>query len=178
MKCKLAAVFAALLLAGVVPTVVRADDKAVRKEIEGMYAKIVTAMKHKNVQAIMEMGTPDFTMKELKGPPVKAKDVAAQMQAQMATVKSVDSCTMTLDKLVVKGNTAVATENNATAMTVLGQKKGETHKVTSKGTTEDTFVKTPKGWKFKSVNTIKDIMTMDGKPYNPMAMAPPAPKKK
>jgi ketosteroid isomerase-like protein len=178
MKCKLAAVFAALLLAGIVPTAVRADDKAVRKEIEGLYAKMVQAMKNKNIKSVMETGTPDFTMKQANGQVLKAKDVAVQMQGEFAMTKSVDQCTMTIDKLTVNGNTAVSTASYIMAMTVGGQKPGETHKFTSKGINKDTLVKTPKGWKFKSVENVKDTMTMDGKPFDPQTMAPPPPKKK
>jgi hypothetical protein len=44
----------------------------------------------------------------------------------------------------------------------------------SKG--RDTLIKTAKGWLFKTVETLEDKTTIDGKPFTAQMIAPPANK--
>src|SRR5437763_13167322 len=100
-------------------TVASADDKAVRKEIDAGYKKLIAAMKAKDVEGIMALGTADFTYKQGKMK-MTGEQMKASMQQQFAVTKSVDKMTMAIDKLTVKGNSAVVVSSGTSVTTVMG----------------------------------------------------------
>lgn len=147
----------------------QADDAAVRKEIQAGYDKLCAAMKSKNIDGVMKMGTKDFSYTE-KGQTMGGEQMKQMMQQQFAAMKSCDKMVMKIDKLTVKGNTATVMSSSEGVMTI-GGADGKTHKMADKNTSKDTWVKTPEGWKCKNVTVLTDKMTMDGKPFDPSAMA-------
>ncbi len=168
-------------------TVARADDKAVRKEIEAGYKKLSAAMKAKDINGIMALGTVDFSMKQPGRPAQNGEQVKKEMEQNFAMAKSMSMSTK-VKKLNVKGDTATAMTEMTGRMTMVDTQgmfgpKGKTHKMSDAGTSKDIWAKTPIGWKVKSVEVLTYKATMDGKPFDPMkAMggggAPAPPKKK
>lgn len=150
----------------------RADDKS---DINALYTKIEAAMKAKNVKGIMALGTPDFVTID-HGQKMDAKQSAAMMEQQFKMIKSFDSLKMKLSKIDIKGKNAVATTTYSFNGDITGP-DGKQHKMADKGVTKDILVKTPKGWLFKSSETISQHPTMDGKPVPTPGAPQPAAKK-
>ena len=153
----------------------RADDKA---DIQALYKKVVAAFKAKDVKAIMAMGTPDFTMKE-RGVTMNAKQSEAEIKQEFAMTRTLKKIVMNPDQIEVKGKNATVFSSFASEAVILDATgafgpKGKTHVMAGTGKMREMLVKTSKGWKFKSIETLSDNMTIDGKP---MQMGAP-PKKK
>lgn len=151
----------------------RADDKA---DIQALYGKLQAAMKAKNTKAVMALGAPDFTSID-HGMKLNAKQTAQMMDMQFKMVKSMDNLKMNVQKLDIKGKKAAATASFSFSGKMTGQ-DGKVHTLSDSGVTKDTLVKTPKGWLFKSTETVSSHPMMDGKPMQMGAPQPPAKKKK
>lgn len=148
----------------------RADDAAVRKELQTQYDRLIQAMKAKDINGVMSVAAPGFTEKQPGMPAMNAAQAKAAMEEDFKMTKSLDSASMKVVKVSVKGNTAVATTDYKMAGT--GLMNGKEHKMTDRGTSRDTWVKTPQGWKVKSVVFVQSHPMMDGRP---MTMgAPPS----
>src|ERR1051325_3484444 len=123
--------YAATLLAGAAlacsVTVARADDKAVRKQIEAGYKQLIVAMKAKDIDGIMKLGTADFTYKQGKMK-MTGEQMKTMMSQQFAQTKSVDKMTMSIDKLTVKGNKAIVMSSGTSTVTI-GGADGKDHKM-------------------------------------------------
>jgi ketosteroid isomerase-like protein len=139
----------------------RADDKSVRKELQAGYARLCQATDHKDLKAIQDLSTSDFTMDE-GGKIQTAKAVLATLEQQFKMMQS-SSTTMTIRTLNVHNNQAVAVVDYTSSMT-MKDGQGKTHQVTGKGVDEDTWVKTRSGWRMKKVKSLKWDGLMDGKP--------------
>ena len=152
-----------------------ADDKS---DIKALYVKLTSALKAKSADGIMKLGTKDFSMTE-KGQTMDAKMVATQLKAQFQMIKSVPVCTAEAKDIKVTGKTATVKSkmHSVMMMAMPGGKPGKLAKMESFDTGHDTLEKTAEGWKFKNVTSDESKMTMDGKPFDPAAMAPPAKKK-
>lgn len=159
---------ATLLLALVFPA--HADDAAVRKELEADYAKCIAGMKKKDIKPFLNLATSDFTMTQ-NGQTMNRQNAEAALQKQFAMTTSVDKMTIKIQSLKVSGNTAVVNTQSDVAFTMNGQDK-KPHKFTDSEADKDTWVKTPKGWRLKSEETLNAKITLDGKPFNPATDAP------
>lgn len=159
---------ASWLLAGV-GSFASADD---RKEIEALYAKFVQAFKKKDVNAILETGTPDFAQKGVDGTVLNAKQVEAMMRQQFATIKAIKKMEVKIKEVKIKGKTATVLSSFTLVWEIVDKEgqlgtKGKTHTLTVLGTTRDTLVKTDKGWKFKLAENLSEKLLVDGKPLRP-----------
>jgi ketosteroid isomerase-like protein len=151
-------------------TAARADDNA---DIKAAYVKITKAMKAKDIKAVMAMGTEDFSETDKSGKTYSGKETAKMMEEHFKSMKTLD-VTMSADKITVNGKTATVLGSYNMSGTMVGP-DGKTHTMANSGTSKDTLVKTPKGWLFKKVQSLKENMTMDGKPFDPsQMMAPPS----
>lgn len=144
-----------------------AEDRATRRELDAVYARMAQATRKKDLQTILDLGAPDFKMKQQNGQVLTLQGLKQTLAMQMAMVQSIDAMEMKIQKLRVKGKTAETTVAYKMAMTSQAdQKTGKSHIVADTGVTHDVLVKTPQGWKFKSVERVKSNMTMDGKPFS------------
>ncbi len=169
----------ALLVLGA--SAVRADD---RKDIEALYGKLKQALMANNADATLAMETPDFVATGADGRKMNGKQLAAQMKQQAALGKP-RKMDIHLDKVNVKGKTASVTttfsfESVITGMGGQAAPKARPHVMAMSGSIHNDLVKTPQGWKFKTMQEKAGKMTMDGKPFDPAMMAggPPKPHKK
>ena len=167
MKRLLLALSAASLV--IIPTCALAAESD-SAAIKAVYAKLSDAMRAKNVKAIAALGTPDFTVKEKNGTVHNAKESMAMMEQEFRTTKKINDLRMTLRSIKSDGRKATTTVDYVIASVIV--QGGKPHDFKLSSTSRDTLVKTPQGWKFKSVETLSETMTMDGQP-----MAPPPPKK-
>jgi len=151
-----------LLLAVVAVRIALADKRAAR-EIRAQYARTVQYSKQKNVEGLLRQMAPDFLYKAKNGNVMNKQMVEQAMRAQYALIQSVDKRTTTIKKMEIKGNTARVITQEELAVTLVDA-QGKPHKVVSKATTRDTWVKTPQGWKVKMTEILDEQTTIDGKP--------------
>jgi ketosteroid isomerase-like protein len=155
----------------------RADDKS---EIRAVIGQVTSAMKKKDIKALMATGTDDFSTKMSNGQTLTGKQAEAMMKEQFAMMKSIDEVTMKCDKITVKGKSAevlCSSKMSAVLVDAKGQmgKAGAKHKMVSTGTSKVDLVKGKKGWKVKYVEDLTENTTMDGKKMSPGG-PPPAKK--
>ena len=151
-----------LLLAVVALRIALADKRAAR-EIRAQYARTVQYSKQKNVEGLLRQMAPDFLYKAKNGNVMNKQMVEQAMRAQYALIQSVDKRTTTIKKMEIKGNTARVITQEELAVTMVDA-QGKPHKVVSKATTRDTWVKTPQGWKVKMTEILDEQTTIDGRP--------------
>ncbi len=150
-----------------VATTARADDKA---DVKAVYQKFCDTMKAKDANGLLKIGTNDFTMSEGKGTPTPAAKVAEGLKKQFAMFKTVDACTAEVSDVKVKGKTATAKSKMHTVMTLVLGKDMPPAKIERFSDTTDTLVKTPEGWRFKTVVSSNVQMTLNGAKFDPKAM--------
>ena len=141
-----------------------ADTKS---EIQAAYRKMEDALRTKNIAGVMAMCTADFKWIDNKGQAMTRAQMEQQMKMQFGGIKKIDHVSNKVEKVTVKGNQATTRTNGifeATLMLTPDAKKSS--KLKGGSVTDDTWVKTPKGWMLKQVNVIKETMTLDGKPFS------------
>src|SRR5689334_19935516 len=79
-------------------------DKKVEKELRVDYAKMVAAMKKKDVNGVLGMMTPDATMKEM-GRTMTRKEFEPMLKQQIQML-NVTSSEIKFSKVAAKGDTA------------------------------------------------------------------------
>ena len=72
----------------------RADDRAVRKEIESAYARSIQSLKKKDLKALMAMLTPDATLKMPNGTVMSRQQMEGAMSQSFMMVKKFTDVTM------------------------------------------------------------------------------------
>jgi ketosteroid isomerase-like protein len=149
-----------------------ADDK---QDIQALYTRLAKAVMNKDIKGVISTGTSDMTYTEA-GRTITAQQASAQMSAQFNALKVAPKVKMTVSSCTVKGKEAKVVSNHYTEVTTPAGPDGKTHVVTVTSKSNDTLVKTPKGWLIKNANIESNKYTMDGKPFDPMNPAG-APKK-
>ncbi len=156
-----------------------ADD---RTEINALYAKLKQYLVTNNPDGILPLEMPDFKATMADGKVLNGKALSARMKQQSAGSKLL-KMDIEPKKVDIKGKSAnVLTFFSFSSEMVdaagnMGP-KGKKHVMAGSGNISNTLVKTPQGWKFKTMKEEKAKMTMDGKPFDPSKMMAPPPKKK
>jgi len=159
---------------GLASQAARADDSA---EIKALYAKLTAAMTMKNVNAVMALAAPGFTMVEPDGKVLNAQQARALMNQEFKSMGAVKSLSISPTAIKVSGRTAKVKTKFSGAMSMVDAKGemgpiGKSHTLSMSGIGTNTLVKTSKGWLFKSTSSKTEKMMLDGKPFNPQAAAP------
>lgn len=159
----------------------RADEKAVRKELEHTLALGAKAFLHKDLKTLEAGMAPDYRAVTADGRTITKQESLAQMKMVMAMASTIERVDFKLRSLTVQWNmkAADARVDTCFAGTMLDD-KGKGHPVTLSGPTRQLWVKTAGGWKLKQLKDMgAQTMTMDGKPFNLNAMTGPSqPKRK
>jgi hypothetical protein len=158
----------ALALAGT-PPAARADDRAVRRELEAIYAKYVRAAKQKEKapvkQFIQRYTVADFQQKMPGGRTLNRAEVTAMLTEGPGAAAQIVDEQLNIRRLTVKGNEAIVTyADRSTA--VAADPQGNSHKIVATSTSRDTWVKTPAGWKMRLSEVLEAKTLMDGKPVD------------
>jgi hypothetical protein len=173
MRDKAACVFLCTLALGTTVVCVRAEDQAVRKEIQGLFDHAAKLIEQKDVDSLVNLTAPGATFTMPGAKKLSAKEWAAETKKALATVENMKA-KITLDQLTVKGKEAVAmaTENDDYGLT---QDKGHKYHETDKE--KITLVKTAKGWSPSKLEFLSAKITRDGKPFTPPTPSNVPPKK-
>ena len=156
MRVRLLTLAAVALFGAVVPQGYAQSrrERAVRRELEATYAKVAEAYRNKDIKAFMDDKTADFTARSLNGNVATREQVEAGVRQRMGRIKRLNYLKVKLKELTVTGDVAVAITTQEFSR-VVADAQGNERTVVSKGTTHrDTWVKTPAGWKIKTVEEL------------------------
>lgn len=162
MKRRIAVWASALLLCAHVSGA-RADNTAIRKELDSQYAKFNQSLVKKDMKAMFEMLTPDVTFKGKTGQ-TENREQLRQMMSQMISIMTISKATNKIGKLTLKSNMAIVEAMSKSEGKMKGS-DGKLHSVAYTSKTRDFWTKTTSGWKIKKIEGISEQMLMDGKPF-------------
>lgn len=142
--------------------------RAVRRELEAKYAKVVEAYRNKDIKAFMENKTPDFTGRSLSGNVATREQVEAGVKQRMGRIRKLNYLRIKIKNITVNRDVAVAITTQDFSR-VVADAQGREHTVVSKGTTHrDTWVRTENGWMLRSVEELKQGKEyVDGRAQTP-----------
>ena len=157
---------AALLLLGVLalPSA-RADATGeARKAIQAAYDKMNAALARKDVKGAFTVLTPDVEQITLDGRKFDAAQMRQQMTQALAAAKSVKSQT-TVQKLTLKGgSTAQVLVRSRVAIVLTDPQTNKPITFVGEETSQDTWIKTARGWLGKRSKTLSKKETVNGRP--------------
>lgn len=143
------------------------DLAADRAAIKALYVRMAKAMKERDARATQSVMTDVST---IDGKTMTVKQSMAMMKSVLAQMTKVNACKYEVKTCEISGKTAKVTEDYSVSFEMM--EKGKLHKMISKGTNSDTLIKTRKGWRIKTITTMHDETTMDGKKIGKAAGTP------
>jgi uncharacterized protein related to proFAR isomerase len=132
------------------PLALGADDVGVRSELEQQYHKRAEAYGVQDRKAIASMYTADFDAILSDG---QILDVLAEKELDMKTPAEVR---YTIRELAVSENRLIAVVEVSREMKWMEKLIGRLRTVSTSHVMRNTWSRTPKGWKLKSVDSIRD----------------------
>ena len=171
-----------LLVALALPAVASAEDdqgvkdtsKPVRAELEQEYARLEAALERNDTEAVLAFYLPEFRGEDCRGntyPPA----LLWSRDLSMASEEHPLDVALTLGTIELNGgDEAVVTVRHS--FSFMKMMKGKLRKVLTIETRDDTWVRTPEGWRLRLFQNIREFeWYVDGKrvgkgmPYDPDA---------
>lgn len=150
------------------------DDAALKKTLQSLYDKSVTATKKRDESVLAGLRARDFTYKEANGKTYTRDQVEASERRALSQVATIESIGSSVDSVKPEAGKTTATVRQSFTGTVLDA-QNKPHKMTMALTTRDTWLPAKdgdkNGWKLQSVQVVSQQETRDGKPFNPNAVA-------
>ncbi|HVL38264.1 MAG TPA: nuclear transport factor 2 family protein [Fimbriimonadaceae bacterium] len=138
-----------------------------RSDIQAGYDKLVAAWKANDAvrseKAMKALATPDFTYIDLQGNKQNLAQIIEMTKMQTKATKKVDKMEIKITSFKISGNVATVTTRGAFEGVVALMDPKKPGKLVTTSTSTDTWVKTPQGWKCKTVKITKESVTFDGK---------------
>ena len=145
-------------------TAVAADTSAVRREIEQWYDDNTRAFLAKDVDAIMALRTDDF---QAVAPDGRVQDRGAMEHYTIGLLNGIDrwiSLNFDIDSLEVSGDLARGVVRQHLIRMAL-RPDGLVHHVETWVTQDETWRRTPDGWRLQRVDSVRDQRRLvDGQP--------------
>ena len=142
------------------PIAMTSAGQSVQKILEGRYEAVAKAIQKRDITIVAGMLTPDYVAVSPSGRKLPRSKVLQNFQLQANALGRV-SWPRHIDKLSVTGKAATAVVSGHFTGYSLGK---QSHKVELIATTQDTWVKTPSGWKMKTSKLVTNKVLFDGKP--------------
>jgi ketosteroid isomerase-like protein len=144
----------------------QAQDKAVRAELEAVYAKMVKATQAKDLIAMMRLMAPNYEEISLTGKKTNQQEAEASRK-EILTIAQSMAARFQIQELEAKGSTArVKLQYTFTLVTLpKADPQGKSHKIVANSPLRHTWTKTAKGWLLQKVEELKGgTLNVDGKP--------------
>jgi len=145
------------------------DNKHLKKEFKAIYDKQVEAGKTRDVGAIMEFNTPDYSVRLLNGKTLSRKQLAQGMSRYFTSgqlVRQISFSYKILETTVNGNDVNVLVEQRDKRMQM--RRDGKPHKVEANVIHRDTWIKTAEGWKRRLTEDVRQTkFTVDGRPVDP-----------
>ena len=162
MKCTLLCVLSVASFAAIVPAA-RAVDSTASKEIRAEYDKYVKATKAKDMVTAERIIAPGFKL-SMGTLTWNRQQYVAMTRPLAQALRSFEKWDYKFGPMDRKGNAATGVLLEDTAVTLTGP-DGKLHEMTEKSATRCTFQKLGGVWKLTRLKYIRDVATLDGKPY-------------
>jgi len=168
---------AALALAGDGTPKHKDKSKPVRHALEQAYAQLEAAIEKNDAEAILAFRHPDFGAIDAEGRTLSAEDMRNRTYQMVSAIRPPIDAGFSLGIIEVNGDDeAVATVRQSfSRMQRMGDKL---RKVDTSVTQDETWVRTPEGWRLRFVQHVRDMQwyvdgkrVEPGKPYDPDAPA-------
>ena len=163
-------VIIALACLGALAPAVRADDAAVKAELNRLNAKLVDATRCKDIKATMALMTPDFQMKKIKGSWQNRAQTEAVLRKSWPTIAGIRSWRIAMRDLKILGPSATALVEDQVIADVKDS-KGLLHSVTMHTITREEWRQVNGAWKFRRMEDVKSQTTAGGPAYVPWKQA-------
>lgn len=120
-----------------------------RKAIQAQYEKLFACFGRKDANGMLSVYSPDYSTTNTKGRRQTLAEVSQQLPIVFGMAKSLHAVVV-IRKLVVKGESAVATVKISARLTFVNPRtKTDTTNI-QETTSEDQWIKGPKGWLMRS----------------------------
>ena len=148
----------------------------VQRELEVRYAQLAEANRHKDLNALLALRTNDYVAEMPGGLKNDYNALADYSKAMFQQVEKIATLSNTILKLSLNGDEAIATIFQQFSRTQM--KAGRLRNVETTAIQDETWIRTPGGWKNRRVSNIHarkwyvDGKRVDpNKPYDPDAPA-------
>lgn len=154
-------IFPILVLFTIVAAAQAGPNDALKKQLASDYKAFSTAFQTKNLNSVAGLMTDDYTVVQPNGQTASKPQILATFK-QEASMMSNAKWTRTITNLTTKGNQAIAIVDGTFVGNIAGQ-DGKPHNFKLVATTQDTWTKTPTGYKLQKSVVQKNRVTIDGK---------------
>ncbi|MDQ4121600.1 MAG: serine hydrolase [Acidobacteriota bacterium] len=156
-------------------TVQPGELQTIRRAIEAQYAKLAEAIKNKDFEAFQALRTADFSTVALNAGQQTPEEMAARARLLLDVIQPPIEVSFDILNLTPRNaETVVATIRQRFSR--MQNIVGKVRPIETAVTQDETWVKTPDGWKLKFVENEKDLLRFidgkrvePGKPYDPNA---------
>jgi len=139
----------------------------VRRELEGVFAERVKAVKNKDAEAQVAQISPNYSATQPNGQTWNYEQIVGYIRRGAEQIVSVVDLSVTIESLTVRGDEAIVDARQKFSRTQR-LRDGEVHNVVTGVLQRETWVRTAEGWKLRSVDNLREQSTVvDGKPLNP-----------
>src|SRR5580658_9105401 len=147
----------ALGLMALAPIATASGADSLRQTLDARYAAVTKAIQKRDITIVAGMLTPDYVAVSPSGRKLPRSKVLQNFQLQANALGRV-SWPRHIDGLTVSGKTAIAVVSGHFTGYSLGK---QSHKLELIATTQDTWVKTPSGWKMKTSKLVTNKVLFD-----------------
>lgn len=131
------------------------DDAAVRAELKHVQRRFQDAVRKRNMEAVLALMTPDFTMKPLNGAEINRQAAEAAMRQTWPDIVSISDWTLEIVDLKVEGNKATGTVRER-LKAVLKDADGNRYEESRASRSHNVWVRTASGWKYRRMAELQD----------------------
>jgi ketosteroid isomerase-like protein len=145
------------------------NDKRLKKEIKALYDKQLEVGKRRDVKALMEFNTVNYSVKLLNGNELSRQQIEEGMTRYFASGQLVRQISFTFKILEItpKGDEVIVLVEQRDKRIQI-RRDGKPHEVEANVIHRDTWIKSAEGWKRKRTEEIKQTkFTVDGKRVDP-----------
>ena len=161
------------LLAAMTPAEAGAENPAVRKALEGEYAKFVRAFRSKDAKGAQAHMADDYRRKDANGTIVTKQQIIREQAGSLNNFQTITKQTVTIQSITGSDSSPVATTKAHLEGTLKDPEgrmgpKGKVHTIIFDGVYIDHWTKTAAGWKVKmtEISTPPHVV-IDGKQTSP-----------
>ncbi|NMC83343.1 MAG: nuclear transport factor 2 family protein [Armatimonadetes bacterium] len=153
--------FSLALFLMIPPVSAQSSSAAVRSALQAQYNRYTAALRNKDIKTVVSLLTMDFKQVLPNGDTEDRIDVKRSMQERMKSMKQIQSLTVTLGPVAMKGPDKAVVTATEKFVGRLGTPGGGTWSIVQTSISEDTWVRTSGVWKLKQVRPISDKYTSD-----------------
>lgn len=145
------------------------DNKRLQKEFKALYARQVAVGKTRDVKAIMEFNTSDYSVKLLNGSTVSRTQLEQGMSRYFTSgqlVRQISFGYRILETTITGEGVTVLVEQRDKRIQV--RRDGKPHRIEANVIHRDTWIRTSEGWKRRLTEEVKQTrFSVDDKPVDP-----------